>query len=152
MAPIPQRPGNSRRSRQSRFSSRRIFTSGGSQKLLARSFEQGDDLLTSDTGKSLDKVVDGLPCFKVFEETLDRYSRTNENRCTSQNLRIGVKDLGEIRCLHKSKSRKHPGALPTRFFIPCLDRAWAGVCRRPACAIVGRTELAGGRNVRQGQL
>lgn len=46
-------PDNSRRSRQSRFSSRRIFTSGRSQEVLTRFFQQGYDLFAPDTGKTL---------------------------------------------------------------------------------------------------
>src|SRR5437867_956345 len=79
-------PCNSRPSRQSRFSSRRILTSGGCQKLLARYFEQSDYLLAPDTGESLKEVVDGLPRFQVVEETLYRHARTDKNRRASQNL------------------------------------------------------------------
>src|SRR2546428_5996106 len=75
---------------QGKSFSRRIFTSAGSQKLLARSFEQSDDLLAPDTGKSLGKVVDGLPRFEMIEETLHRHACTNENWRASENLGIGV--------------------------------------------------------------
>jgi hypothetical protein len=93
-------PDNSRRSRQSRFSSSRILTSGGSQEILARSFEQRDDLLAPDARKPLKKVIDGLPSFEVSKQALHRYARAGENRRATEDFGIRMQDIGEILNLH----------------------------------------------------
>jgi hypothetical protein len=92
-----------------------VRKSGSSQKRLARSFEQGDNLLAPDTGKSLDKVVDGLPRFEMIEQTLHRHACTNENWRASQNLGIGMEDFGETRRVHGGQCSRIPGCLTKPF-------------------------------------
>jgi len=93
-------PDNSRRSRQSRFSSSRILTSGGSQEVLARPFEQRDDLLAPDARKPLKEVIDGLPSFEVSKQALHRDARAGENRRATEDFGIRMQDIGEIFNLH----------------------------------------------------
>src|SRR6267378_3879689 len=85
-------PGKSRRNRQSRFSSSRIFTSCSLKDLLARDFENGDHLLPSHAGKPLEEILDGIAGFEVVEETSDGDAGADKNQGSSENFGIRVYD------------------------------------------------------------
>src|SRR5688572_19407685 len=85
-------PGKSRRNRQSRFSSRRILTSGRGQQLLAKLFQHGNHLLPPHAGESFQKIVDRIPGLQVIEKALYRHARADEDRRPAQNLRVGMDD------------------------------------------------------------
>ncbi len=93
-------PGKSRRRRQSRFSSRRIFTSCRLQNLPARGFKQGDYLLPLHTGKPLQEIVDGIARLKVVEETLDWNAGASEYWRSAKNLRVRMNEGFETHAKH----------------------------------------------------
>ena len=51
-------------------------------------FDSLDGLTTGHAGKIVKKIIETVTCFKVFRQYVHRYSRTSENRRSSQNLRV----------------------------------------------------------------
>jgi len=56
------------------------LTSGRTQKLLERGFEQGNHLLSMNTRKSFEKVIDGFARFQMIEQTLRGHASAGKNR------------------------------------------------------------------------
>ena len=85
-------PGKSRLSRQSRFSSRRIFTSGWLEKLFARLFQDPNDLRAFHAWETFEEIVNRIAGLQVIEQALHRNACANEHRCAAKDIRIGLDD------------------------------------------------------------
>jgi uncharacterized repeat protein (TIGR03803 family) len=69
-----------------------MFTSCWLQDLPPGGFENGDDVLALHAGKALQKILDGIACLKVVEETLDRDASANEYGRPPQDLRVAMNE------------------------------------------------------------
>ncbi len=62
--------------------------SGKSLGMGLRFFQQGNDLLPCDTGKTFEKIFNGIAGFEMIEKAFDRYTRSPEDGFAPENLRI----------------------------------------------------------------
>lgn len=85
-------PGRSRRSRQSRFSSSRILTSGRLQQPLARFLQDGNHLVPPHAGEPLEEIVNRIAGLQVVEEALHRHPRADEHRRAPEDVRVRMND------------------------------------------------------------
>src|SRR2546423_3119265 len=81
-------PGKWRSSRQSKFSSSRIFKSDRREHLLSKIVQQCDDLLAFHAGKPFQEFIDRFASFQMIEKTLDRHACANEDRFAPKNLGV----------------------------------------------------------------
>jgi hypothetical protein len=85
-------PGRSRSKRQSRFSSRRIFTSGRLQEFVTGFFQDRDHLFPLYARKTLKEIIDRIPALKMIEQALHRDTCTNKHRRAAEYGWIAVND------------------------------------------------------------
>ena len=81
-------PGRNCSSRQFRFSSSRIFTSGVGEDFLFHFLEHGQHLRALHAGESIEKNLDRIAGFEMVEQALYRHARTFEDQCAAENLRV----------------------------------------------------------------
>lgn len=67
-----------------------LYRSGRLQDVRARFFKDRDDLLTSHTGESFEKIIDRISRFEVIEETAHRDPGGGKYALPAEDLRIGA--------------------------------------------------------------
>jgi hypothetical protein len=67
--------------------------SGGGERVLARFFQQRNDLFALYAGKAFQKLFDRIAGFQMIEKTFHRYARPDENRLAAENVWILRHDL-----------------------------------------------------------
>ena len=60
----------------------------------ARFFEDGDHLLALYTGKTLEKIVDGIACLQVIEQAAHWHARAGEHAFSAKDLRVNAGGRG----------------------------------------------------------
>lgn len=109
-------PGNSRRKRQSRFSSSSSFKSGRLQEVEPGFVEQGDDLFAFHAGEAFQKIVDGVASRQVVEQALNGHTRIHEDGCSAKDFGVAVIDtpLAHNSTIAETGPDGKPGRTPRR--------------------------------------
>src|ERR1035437_3710520 len=83
-------PGRNCSSRQFRFSSKRILTSGVGENFHFHFLEHGQHLRTFHAGETVQKNLDGIAGLEVVEKALHGHARPLEHQRAAKDVRIGV--------------------------------------------------------------
>ena len=86
------RPGKSRHSRPSRFSSRRIFTQAGCNSSSRDSSSTAITCSRFTLGKPSRKIIDGISRLQMVEKALDWHACSDKDWRAPQNLRVRTND------------------------------------------------------------
>lgn len=83
-------PGRNFSSRQSRFSSSRILTSGVGADFRFHFLEHGEDLRTLHAGETFQKIAGRIAGLEVVEQALHRHARAFEDQRAAEDFRVGM--------------------------------------------------------------
>ena len=59
-------------------------------------FDDRNDLFARDSGKSVEKILDGLTTFEVINQILQGNPRSDKNRCAAHDFGIRMYDADEF--------------------------------------------------------
>src|ERR1019366_9225470 len=83
-------PGRGFSSRQSRFSSSRILTSGVGVDFRFHFLEHGQHLRAFHAGETFQKIFNGIAGLEMIEEALHRDARALEDQRAAEDFRVGM--------------------------------------------------------------
>jgi hypothetical protein len=78
-----------------------------------RFLQQGKDLLPLHTGKTFEKVCNGVTGFKMVKQTLNRYPGPSKDRLASENFRVPRNDFLHGNIIPPAATLCEPKLLPS---------------------------------------
>src|SRR5436190_715909 len=73
-----------------------ISTRNSCQQQVLKQFQNGDCLVAINGRKLLQETLKGIPLLQMIEHSLNRYSRSHEDRRAAHDFRIAVDQLGYV--------------------------------------------------------